>query len=95
MWIGLLACYLSACDEVTPQSYAEMVEGARACESNEDCVLAGEGPCTCAAPINAASQEEIDEAAECLDCDYVTTTDCPANENLRCEAERCVTDDSP
>lgn len=87
--ISLVAC------EVTPQDYVELVEGARECSADGDCVLAGEGGCTCASPVNAASREEVDESAADLDCWYVGTTMCPATDNLRCEASRCVTDGNP
>lgn len=90
-----VACALLACDEVTPEGYVELVEGARGCSADTDCVLAGEGGCTCASPVNVSSREEVDESAAGLDCEHVTTTMCPAHENLRCEAGRCVTDDSP
>jgi hypothetical protein len=84
-----------ACDDVTPQSYVELVESSRECSADTDCVLAGEGGCTCASPINMSAQEEVTEAAAELDCENVTTTMCPAHDNLRCEADRCVTDGSP
>ncbi len=84
-----------ACDEVTPQSYLELVEGSRECAAHADCVLAGEGECTCASPVKTSAQEEVIQAAADLDCEGVTTTQCPTHGNLRCEASRCITDDSP
>ncbi len=85
----------TACNDVTPQGYVELVEGSRECAANTDCVLAGEGMCTCASPINKSAEAEVTEAATDVDCKNVTSTMCPAHANLRCESNRCVTDDSP
>jgi hypothetical protein len=95
-WIGLsMMLLLAACDEVTPEGYVELVEGARACTADADCVLAGSSMCTCDAPIEASRRQEIEAAALEVECQGVGTTNCPAHTNLRCEALRCVTDESP
>ncbi len=94
IWILVIAC-LGACDDVTPQEYVDLVEGARECTADGDCILAGAGECTCAAPIHVDREQEVLAAGMDLDCERVTATMCPAHANLRCEANRCVTDDSP
>jgi hypothetical protein len=89
------AVSLLACDEVTPRGYVELVEGSRECGGDTDCVLAGEGGCTCASPVSQSAREEVEAAAAELDCENVTTTMCPVHDNLRCETNRCITDGSP
>lgn len=91
---ALVGLSLSACG-ITPEGYVELVEGSRACSADAECVLGGEGTCTCAAPINQSHLEEVTEAAADVDCEHATTTMCPAHDNLRCDAGRCVTDGSP
>lgn len=93
--VGLIAMVLVSCDEVTPQSFVELVESSRTCEADEDCVLAGAGECTCASPVNRSAEEEVNEAALDVACENVTAENCAPTDNLRCEANRCVTDGAP
>ena len=93
--LALFLLTLAACDDVTPEGYVELVEGSRQCAADAECVLAGAGECTCDAPIHADSREEVEAASMEVECERVTTTMCPAHDNLRCEANRCVTDGSP
>ena len=86
---------LCSCSTVSPESYVDLVEASRACETTDECTLAGAGDCTCPAPINRSAEPEVTEAAAEVDCQNATSTMCPMHENLRCEQNRCITDDSP
>jgi hypothetical protein len=86
---------LAACADVTtPEEYVEIVEGSRACAADGECVLAGSGACTCAAPVNAAEAARVDEAAAEVDCKGATV-ECPSQGDVRCNAGRCVSAESP
>ena len=91
-WCLLLL--LAACDDATPEDYRDLAESSRGCAATEECVLVGAGECTCDTPINRSAEEDLRETADNIDCQYVTIS-CPAHENLRCEAGRCITDASP
>ena len=92
----LSALSLNACDDMSAQQYADLVDEARACAAADTCVLAGEGACTCATPVNASEEGAINEAADDFDCEKVETADrCTAHSNIRCEAGRCISDESP
>ena len=96
-WLGLsllLIGMVVACDEVTAESYADLVERSRGCAETSECVLAGGGQCTCAQPVNASAVPEIESAVEDLDCEGAVV-DCDGNDNVRCEAGRCISDQSP
>ena len=97
-WLGLIMLVLAAsCDDVTsPEDYVALVEDARSCSSDDQCLLAGGGPCTCQVPINGDNEEAITEAASQVECNEVQTTDCAeAHDNVRCQEGRCVSDQSP
>jgi hypothetical protein len=90
------ALVLSACGGMNAQEYFDLVEEARPCAAGDTCVLAGVSACTCATPVNASQEEEITEAADDFDCEKVETSDrCSAHTNVRCEAGRCISDESP
>lgn len=82
------------CTSTTPEELVELVEDSRACGGDGECALAGGGLCTCEQPVNSAEVEEVNEAAEDVECEGATA-DCPGHNNIRCEAGRCVSDESP
>ena len=93
MALALAAVLSSACSNTTPEEYVELVESSRACGADGECVLAGAGECTCAAPVNKSDAEEVQEAADDVECEGAVVR-CPAHNNVRCEAGRCVSDES-
>ncbi len=85
---------LCSCDDTTPQQYVELVEDSRGCSADGECALAGSGDCTCAAPVNTNSADAVNEAACEVECEGAVV-ECPGHSNIRCEAGRCVSDESP
>ena len=91
----VMALALHACGGMNAQEYSDLVEEARPCAAGDTCVLAGVSACTCATPVNTSREGEINEAADDFDCEKVETSDrCSAHTNVRCEAGRCISDES-
>ncbi len=84
-------CGPAPVDIVEVEQFYKKVDLARGCSAGDTCVLVSPGPCTCAVPVNAQRQREIEEARDDLSCGK-TNISCPRQENLRCEAGVCVTD---
>ena len=85
----LLGCPMSK------QDFSALVDDARACDEGDTCVLAGQGGCVCARPVNAKRAAEVDSAAEAVACCTPLGCEdvlCSGFENLRCENGACTGD---
>jgi predicted class III extradiol MEMO1 family dioxygenase len=91
--LGLLAGF-TACNATTPEEYAQIVDDARACSDGDSCVLAGTSDCVCPTPVNASQADRVNTAAGDVDCNGAIA-ECIAHTNVRCEAGRCKSDESP
>ena len=82
--VALSACALSRAQ------YDEIIEECRRCEPGDTCVLGGGASCVCPVPVNALHEARADQAGDDLACPPGVAVDCPAWDNLRCEASRCT-----
>jgi hypothetical protein len=80
-------------DVTTPEQFQELVDASRECGAGDGCVLAGAGECTCDTPVRASESEAVAVAAAEVECEGATIT-CSGQDNLRCEAGRCISDQS-
>jgi hypothetical protein len=84
-------CGPAPVDVVEVSQFHKKADAARACSEQNTCVLVSRGRCTCAVPVSAQNQREIEAARDDMSCGQ-TNIDCPIMENLRCEEGLCEVD---
>ena len=74
---------------------AQTINSNKACDVNEQCVLAGGTDCSCDEAINRGGVPDVEQAAAAVDCCVVgpcTPVTCSEPANLRCQSNQCVVD---
>ena len=74
---------------------AQTINANKACDINDQCVMAGATDCSCDEAVNRGGVPDVEEAAAAVECCVLgqcTSVECAAPSNLRCESNQCVAD---
>lgn len=88
--MGLALVLASGCGTISREEFREQVREAEACTEGDTCVVAGAARCTCGSPVNASRAEELNEAAQFVDCGLYPNLDCAPYGNLSCVNGKCI-----